>query len=187
MSPTHERRHEPRSNRWRFAIWGIAAGLLLLPLVAMQFDTGVDWTLSDFIVMGVMLAATCAIYELGAWLSGNTAYRAAFAIAALASFLLAWINLAVGVIGSEHNPANLMYGGVLAVAATGAVAARFRPRGMSLALFATALAQALAGALALAVFDGELRVIVGVTGLFAGLWLASAALFRNAARNRQQS
>ena len=31
----------------------------------------------------------------------------------MAAFLLIWINLAVGIIGSEDNPANLMYGAVL--------------------------------------------------------------------------
>ena len=55
--------------------------------------------------------------------------------------MLVWINLAVGIIGSEDNPANLMYGGVLAVGVAGAVAARFRPGGMARALAATALAQ----------------------------------------------
>ena len=39
---------------------------------------------SLFAVMGALLAIACGIYELGAWLSGNTAYRAGFAIAVLA-------------------------------------------------------------------------------------------------------
>jgi len=32
-----------RGNRWRIAIWGSAAFLLLLPLVAMQFTGEVVW------------------------------------------------------------------------------------------------------------------------------------------------
>ena len=36
-------------------------------------------------------------------------------MAIVAAFLLIWINLAVGINGSEDNPANLMYGGVLTV------------------------------------------------------------------------
>jgi hypothetical protein len=45
----------------------------------------------------------------------------------VAAFILIWMNLAVGIIGSEDNPANLMYGGVLAVAIVGAFMVRFRP------------------------------------------------------------
>jgi hypothetical protein len=51
------------------------------------------------------------------------------------------MNLAVGVIGTEDDPANLMYVGVLAVGIIGAIIARFRPHGMARTLFATALAQ----------------------------------------------
>ena len=58
------------------------------------------------------------------------------------------INLAVGVIGSEENPANLMFGGVLAVGIVGAVVARFRPRGMARALVSTAVAQTTVGVIA---------------------------------------
>jgi hypothetical protein len=50
------------------------------------------------------------------------------------------MNLAVGIIGSEDNPANLMYGGVLAVGIIGAIIARFEPHGMARALVATTLA-----------------------------------------------
>ena len=70
---------EHRGNRWRPVIWGGAAFLLSLPLLAMQFfpASGVNWTLADFVVMGAMLSIACGAYELVAWLSGNTAYRAA--------------------------------------------------------------------------------------------------------------
>lgn len=80
---------------------------------------------------------------------GNNAYRAAVGVALAAAFVLVWMNLAVGVIGSEDNPANLMHGGVLAAAIVGVVIARFRPRGMARALLATALAKALVAVIAL--------------------------------------
>ena len=87
-----------RGNSLRPFVWGAAAGLLLLPAVAMQFfpASGVNWTGFDFIAMGVMLATACGLYELGAWLSGNTIYRAGFGLAALTGFLTVWVNLAVG-------------------------------------------------------------------------------------------
>src|SRR5262245_33253190 len=89
-------------NPWRIAVWGAAACLLLLPLVAMQFKgTGVDWSGTDFLVMGVLLAAACTGYEVGTRLSSSTLYRAAFGAAVLGGFLLVWIDLAVGIIGDN--------------------------------------------------------------------------------------
>jgi hypothetical protein len=173
-----------RGSRWRIAGWGTAA-FLLLPLVAMQFIDEVNWDETDFLVIGAMLAVACGTYELAARMTGNSAYRAAVGVAVATAFILIWINLAVGIIGSEDNPANLMYGGVLAVAIIGAVIARFQPVGMARALSATALAQALAGVIALAAGLGSTapsfpEAIVFLTGFFAALWLLSAWLFRKA-------
>lgn len=104
-----------RGYRWRIAVWGTAAFLLLLPLVAMQLTDEVTWDESDFIVIGAMLAVACGTYELAARMTGSSAYRAAVGVAVAAGFILVWLNLAVGIIGTEDNPANLMHGGVLAV------------------------------------------------------------------------
>jgi ABC-type uncharacterized transport system permease subunit len=99
------------------------------------------------------------------------------------------MNLAVGIIGSEDNPANLMYGGVLAAAITGAFIVRSRPHGMARVLVATAFAQALVGLIALVAGLGSTgenwpRAIVVLTSFFAALWLVSAWLFRRAAREQ---
>jgi hypothetical protein len=178
-----------RGSRWRLAPWAIAAFLLLLPLVAMQFTTEMDWDETDFLVMGAMLFGACGAFELAARMTGDSAYRAAVGVAVVGTFLLIWINLAVGIIGSEDNPANLMYLGVLAVGILGAVIARFRPHGMALALVATALAQVLVAVIALVAGLGSSgenwpQVIVVLNGFFAALWLGSAWLFRKAARER---
>jgi hypothetical protein len=167
----------------------IAALILLLPLVAMQFTDEVVWDETDFAVMGAMLFGACSAYELAARRTGNTAYRAAVGVAVVAAFILVWINLAVGIIGSEDNPANLMYGGVLAVGILGALIVRFQPNGMARALGATALAQALVGMIALIAGLGSTGAnwpapIVFLTGFFAALWLVSAWLFRQAAREQ---
>lgn len=171
-----------RGNRLRLATWGGAACLLLLPLLAMRLfpASGVDWTLSDFVVMGAMLAIACGAYELVAWISGNTAYRAAAGIAILAGFLTVWVNLAVGMIGNEGNPYNLLFAGVLAIALLGAAFARLQARGMVLAMCATAFAQVLVASIALvAGWDDRGAVF---SGLFASPWILSAALFAMAAR-----
>jgi hypothetical protein len=99
------------------------------------------------------------------------------------------MNLAVGIIGGEDNPANVMYGGVLAVGIVGAIIVRFQPQGMARALVATALAQALVALIALIAGLGSAEanwpgVVITVTGFFTALWLASAWLFRKAAREQ---
>ena len=161
------------------------AFILLLPLFAMQFTDEVVWDLADFAVAGVLLFVAGLTYELIARRAGHIAYRAAVGVAVAAALLLVWINLAVGIIGNEGNPANLMYIGVLAVGIIGALIARFQPYGMACALLATALAQMLAAVIALAArlgMSGPLwpRDVLIATGFFATLWLGSALLFRRA-------
>ncbi|WP_437729609.1 hypothetical protein [Sorangium sp. So ce861] len=167
-----------RGNPWRIAVWGLAALVLLMPLIAMQFTEEVAWDLADFVIFGAMLVGACGTYELAARVTGNHAYRAAVGVALAAAFILVWMNLAVGIIGNEENPANLMYGGVLAVGIIGAAIARFRPHGMERALIATAVAQALVAVIALIAGLGYTLIL---TGFFVALWLTSARLFRKAA------
>lgn len=178
-----------RGNRLRMAIWGSATFLLLLPLAAMQFTDDVNWGLGDFITFGTLLAVACGTYELAARMTRNKAYRAAVGVAVAAAFLLVWVNLAVGIIGSESNPANLMYGGVLAVGIIGAIIARFQPQGMALALIATAFAQAVVALIALLVswedpWNGPLEILA-LNGFFVALFAGSAWLFRRAAFAQQ--
>jgi D-alanyl-lipoteichoic acid acyltransferase DltB (MBOAT superfamily) len=167
-----------RGSGLRVAIWGGAAALLAAPWVAMQVGTDVHWTRLDFVTWGVMLAAACGAYELAARKTGNRAYRAAMGIAILAAFLLVWINIAVGIIGTERNPANLMFAGVILAETVGAVIARGDARGMARASVATAVAQAIVGVAALVLRSPEGVIL---SGFFAVLWLVSGALFRKAA------
>jgi hypothetical protein len=172
----------PSRNRWSLAIWGTAAFLLLLPAIAMRFpDSGVNWGAGDFIVMGAMFFIACGSYELATRISGNTAYRAGVGVAIVTAFLTVWVNLAVGMLGSENNPANLLFGGVLLVALLGAVIAKLRPAGMAHAMQATALAQA--GMAVFALVGGYADVSPHI-GFFIIPWLLSAQLFRKAARQQ---
>ena len=165
-------------RRWRIAVWGTAALILPLPLLAMRLTGEVAWDLADFAIFGAMLFVACGTYELAARVSGNNAYRAAVGVALAAAFILVWMNLAVGIIGNEENPANLMYGGVLAVGLIGAIIARFLPHGMARTLVGMALGQALVAAIA----GGDSTW--SLTGFFVALWLTSARLFREAAREQ---
>ncbi|GAB3870942.1 hypothetical protein GCM10028824_20170 [Hymenobacter segetis] len=160
------------------------AFLLLIPLVAMQFTKEVTWTLDDFIIAGILLFGSGLAYTLVARMGGSTTYRVAVGVAVVAGLLLVWGNLAVGFIGSENNPANLLYGGVLAVGIIGAIAARFRPLGMARAMFAAALTQFLVPFVAMAIWKPEadlgLVQVLALNTVFAGLWAGSGWLFRRA-------
>ena len=177
-----------RRNRLRVAAWTAAALLLLLPLIAMQFTDEVVWGVGDFATFGALLLAVGLPYELAVRKTGDSAYRAAVGVALVAAFLLVWINLAVGIIGNEGDPANLMYVVVLAVGVIGAVIARFRPHEMACALVATALAQASVAVVALSARLGSPESgpleIVTLNGFFAALFVGSALLFQKAARGR---
>lgn len=163
--------------------------LLMIPLVAMQFTEEVVWSLSDFIFAGTMLFGTGLTYMLITRRSGEFTYRVAVGFALATGLFLVWSNLAVGIIGSESNPANLMYFGVIAVGITGAFISRFRPQGMVLALSVTASTQALVTIIALIAgmhlsSFSSLYEILGVNGFFIALWVGSALLFRSAARKQ---
>lgn len=173
----------------RLIVWaGVVALLLLLPLVAMQFTGEVNWDLFDFALMGALLFGAGLTYELIAKTGGTVTYRVAVGVALAAAFLLVWVNGAVGIIGNEGNPANLMYGGVLAVGTIGALVAHFKPRGMARVLFATALAQALVAVIALIAgmvpAYNSTYEILGINGFFVALFAGSALLFRSAARKQ---
>jgi hypothetical protein len=169
-----------RKIPWRWSGWAIAAALLALPLVV-----GAPWTLSDYVFAAAVIGVLGAAFELAVRRSGSAWYRAGVAVALATAFLLVWINAAVGIIGSEDNPANLMFLVVILVAATGAVVARFEARGMALAMTLAAAAETLVGIIAFAYrlganeppfFPGVLILI----GFFALTWLLSAWLFREA-------
>ncbi|MHA6721951.1 hypothetical protein [Sphingomonas sp. RS2018] len=167
---------------WRTAGWGLAALLLLLPAVAMQFTSEVNWTASDFVFAGVLFGGTGLLIELAARRSRLPAYRIASVLAVIAALLLIWVNLAVGIIGDEENPMNLLYVGVLAIGFAGSIGAGFAPRGMARAMATTAAAMALAGAIAVggsAVGSGIGMAMLH--GAFIAMFAVSALLYWRAA------
>lgn len=55
--------------------------------------------------------------------------------------MILWINGAVGIIGSEDNPMNLLFGVVLLVGVISAIAVRLEAPGMARTMFVVAFAQ----------------------------------------------
>ena len=167
---------------WRWVGWAIPVGLLTIPWLARW-----PWTASDFIVAATIFAIVGGALELAIRASGNTCYRIGAAVAIATSFLLVWINLAVGIIGNENNPLNLMFFGVIAAALIGGIVARFKAHGMARA---TSIAGGIQCSIGLGVlaFNAGASEPPGPVGLFllieffAAAWFLSAWLFRKAER-----
>lgn len=73
--------------------------ILLVPLVAMLFTDGVDWDITDFVVMGVLLLGAGLTFEL-IMTKVRAKYRPVVAAAIILAVLLIWAELAVGVFGT---------------------------------------------------------------------------------------
>lgn len=76
------------------------AMLLLIPFIAMQFTNEVSWTLSDFIVAGVLLFGTGLLCELVMRKVTKIEYRIAICAVLLLALFLIWAELAVGIFGT---------------------------------------------------------------------------------------
>jgi hypothetical protein len=175
-------------NSWVTAAWIILTTLVLAtPLLAMQFTDEVNWTVSDFAFAGGILVVSGIVYELAAR-AGNLAYQAGAVLALGASVLTLWVTGAVGIIGNEANPGNLLYVGVVVLAIVGAIIARGRAAHMAWAMTAVAVAEILVPVIAYAsVADPSSDVLApevfGATGFFTAMWLASAWLFHKSAQS----
>lgn len=180
-------RTERRGNSWITAAWTTAtAVILLLPLIAMQFTSEVNWTVGDFVFAGGMLLGAGVTYELAARI-GGLAYQAGAIVALGAGILTMWVTGAVGIIGSENNPGNLMYLATIVVAIAGAIIARGRAGAMVWAMAFTALATIAAPVIAYAgVAQPQSDVLAPevfvATGVLAAGWALSAFFFSKAAK-----
>lgn len=158
--------------------------ILMIPLIAMQFTDEVNWTLIDFVTMGTLIFGAGLIYEWIAAHGNSKIYRIAASIAVFTSLFLTWANLAVGIIGSEDNPANLMYFVIIPIGIAGALIMRFRARGMALVAFVLAALQMVIPLAAFIInkpdFDPGVAMVFGINAFFALMFIISGLLFKRA-------
>ena len=141
--------------RWTMLIWGGAALLLSVPFFAMKFTSEVNWSASDFVVMGTLLAVACGIIELAARRGGRITHKLGVIAAVGGGFLIIWANLSVG---HEHTPYDYPFYLALVVALRVAMAHEADAEG------------------------GNLLVTAVSSAAIASPFLLSAWLFRRAAR-----
>jgi len=171
-----------RNSPWRYLMWLAAAALIAVAGMATEALRQGEYAL---VVTAALFALGCTVVELGARKSARWTYAAGAAIAALTGLGQVWMNLAVGLVGSEDNPVNLVFFAVVAVAMLGALLVRGKAAGMVWVMGLAAAIQVLAGAIGMTAGDAVHAPPSGMlflTTFFAGLWLNAAALFRAAAR-----
>ncbi|MDP3882011.1 MAG: hypothetical protein Q8Q31_04015 [Nanoarchaeota archaeon] len=71
--------------------------ILLVPLIAMQFTSEVVWSLSDFVVAGVLLFGAGLVYEFLVSRTNNKKYRIVIGLAVLVILVYIWAELAVSI------------------------------------------------------------------------------------------
>lgn len=84
-------------------LWAIIISvpiLLLIPFIAMQFSSEVVWSLSDFIIAGILLLATGLMFELVLRKFKTTKSRLMLCGIIFLGLVLVWAELAVGVFGT---------------------------------------------------------------------------------------
>lgn len=82
--------------RTRIMLWGAIVALLVLPMVAMQFTTEVNWGAEDFAAAALLLGGAGLALEAAARLVAAPGRRALAAVAIVGLLLLVWAELAVG-------------------------------------------------------------------------------------------
>lgn len=171
----------------------VATSLLIIPIIASFVVNGWAWTLFDYVFAWVLFAGIGMIYTFVASKGNNTTYKIATALGAIGVLALIWINGAVGIIGSENNPANMMYEAVLIVGLWGMIISGLKPKGMTITMSIVAISQILVPIAALLLWNTDTgiagesfwgnRGIAGVfmiNAAFAVLWIATGLLFHKA-------
>ena len=169
---------------WRMLLW--AGGLLALatPWLLMRFTGRGAWTAFDFVVFGVMVGVVCAGFELAMHMSNRWTYRLAAFMTVIGGFLMVWANLAVGIIGNEEDPRNLMFYGLLLIGFVGALITRFEARGLTWTLRLMALTQLVIFLVAAAL---EWTLLPIFTIFYFSLWLIAGELFNRSTRASSDS
>lgn len=163
----------------RLLMWAGVLAVWLLPLIAKQFTDEVQWTTFDHVVWAFMLAIPAGIVDLVSRMTPNWFYRGGVIIALGTSFVITWANLAVGIVGNEENPTNLIFFGVVAIAMLGSPLVGFKAARLRWVFYLTAAAQALTALVAL---QAEPFVLV-FCAVTTALWLTAATLFGRAAKD----
>lgn len=172
-------------------LMGVALGtgsILLVPLIAMQFTDEVVWTLGDFVFAGTLLFGTGTTLVLAATKFQSLTYKMGMSIGIISIFLLVWVNGAVGIVGHEGEPINVLYFIIPAVGLIGSFLCRLNSQGMFYTLSIMAVIPLVIAVIAILGYMQEpphntALQILSTNAFFTVLFSLSAISFRNAAQD----
>lgn len=81
-------------------LYSIPLIILSFPLIAMQLTNEVNWTISDFLVMGILLFSTVFTIDFVLKKVKTMKSRLILIFAIVILLVLVWAELAVGIVGS---------------------------------------------------------------------------------------
>ncbi len=81
-------------------LYSIPLVILSFPLIAMQLTNEVNWTISDFLVMGILLFSTVFTIDFVLKKVKTMKSRLILIFAIVILLVLVWAELAVGIVGS---------------------------------------------------------------------------------------
>lgn len=84
-----------RIGRWLFLL--VASAIMLVPAIAMQITSEVNWGLEDFGAMGLMLIIVGLLLESSVRLTNTTLQRGLAVSFIIFAFFAVWAELAVGI------------------------------------------------------------------------------------------
>lgn len=161
--------------------------LLLVPITGQLTVEGWNWTWHDFLT-------AWAVFSFATWFFRflvtrpwtNLPYKAGAGLAIVTGFVIAWITLAVQIIG-EDNLGNVFYLLTILGGFIGVGVSRFRPAGLAWVAFAMSAALLLIPVVAVlnwpADFSPGYPKVQLLSAGFAAMFLASGLLFRRATRS----
>ena len=88
------------TNQRNLILYSVPFVILSIPLIAMQFTSEVNWTLSDFAIMGFLLFLTAFTTDLVLKKVKTFKSRLIIVSVILIALMLAWAEMAVGIFGS---------------------------------------------------------------------------------------
>ncbi|MCB9032980.1 MAG: hypothetical protein H6553_04005 [Chitinophagales bacterium] len=88
-----------KTKKKLIVIFGVVATLLSIPFIAMQFSNAINWSILDFVIMGILLFSVLLVIDM-VWRRFNSKYRILGVIVVIVLFLLLWAELAVGIFDS---------------------------------------------------------------------------------------
>lgn len=88
------------TNHRSLILYSIPLVVLSIPLIAMQFTSEVNWTMSDFTTMGILLFLT--VFTIDFVLKKVKTFKSRLIIVSviIISLMLTWAEMAVGIFGS---------------------------------------------------------------------------------------